>query len=161
VVERVAQYILRTEPRRSPVGLQVGAGAVMVVLAAIVAAFLPVSSSWSRAVPVAVAVFAFALCSVQVRSVAVTTVLGYLLVIGFLVNRFGELSWHGWPDAARLALISGAAGAGRAVGAARSRQLRERPLMVTVYGNSPRWDRPVRFCGAQPWPSRAHRHRVG
>ena len=106
--------------------------AVVVVLATIVGAESPASAGWWRAVPVAVGVLGFAAFERRAWVVALTAVLGYLLVIGFLVNQFGQLSWHGVSDVDRLMLIGSAAGLGFVAGAvhrlvrrARSVSLRE------------------------------------
>jgi hypothetical protein len=136
VVERVARYALRTGRLAPHVGLQVGAGALAILLATMIGAGLPTATGLWRAVPVAVAVLTFALFGVDAAAVASTAVLGYLLVIGFLVNRFGELSWHGAPDVGRIALIGGAAAAGFAVGIMRRRHRRCTERAVAVYARS-------------------------
>ena len=136
-MERVTQYVLRSGRRASLVGLQVGAGALAVLAATIVGAMLPVSSGGWGLAPVAAAVLAFGAFGADLRAVVGTAALGYLLAVGFLVNRFGELSWHGAPDLGRLALIGGAAGAGVAAGAVRRGSHRDRPLTVAVYANEP------------------------
>jgi len=131
-VERVARYTLRPGRAGPAVGLQVGAGALAVLAATISGAMLPAAVGGWRLAPVAVAVLAFAMLPVKARAVLSTAALGYLLTLGFLVNRFGELSWHGAPDVGRLALVGGAAGVGSAIGAISKRPGR-RPLTVTVY----------------------------
>jgi hypothetical protein len=108
----VTRRLVLTRPAALPVGLQVGVGAAGVLAATIVGAMLPAPAAWWRAAVVAAAVFAFAALRTSAWAVASSAMLGYLLVTGFLINRFGELSWHGWSDASRLLLFGGAAGAG-------------------------------------------------
>jgi amino acid transporter len=134
-VERVTQYVLRSGRPASLIGLQVGAGALAMLAATIVGAMLPASSGEWHLAPVAAAVLGFGAVGADLRAVMSTAALGYLLAMGFLVNRFGELSWHGAPDVGRLALIGGAAGAGVAAGAVRRHNHRDHPLAVTVYEN--------------------------
>jgi hypothetical protein len=130
-VERVAHYEVRPGHRTPLVGLQVGAGALVVVVATIGAAALPSSAGAWRPAVVALALLTFTPFGTCLRAVASTTALGYLLAIGFLVNQSGELSWHGMPDVARLTLLGGAAMVGWAAGAVR--RSRSRPLTVDVY----------------------------
>jgi hypothetical protein len=125
-VERVARYALRTGRPAPFVGLQVGVGALVVLVATIAGAALP---------PVVAAVLTFAMLRVNAAAVASTTVLGHLLVTGFLVNQFGELSWHRAPDVGRIGLIAWAAGAG-IVAAAVWRRRSSDPRAVTVYRGS-------------------------
>jgi hypothetical protein len=124
------------QPSRFPSGLQVGFGALAVLSATMIGAMFP-PSVWWRAVPVAIAVFAFAMLSARPGAVAFTAVLAYLLVIGFLVNRFGQLSWHGAADGGRLLLIGAAAGFGLLAGAGRGWYHRHRPLTVPVAWSVP------------------------
>jgi hypothetical protein len=132
-VERVARYAVpagrsfrgyshEASRRVVPVEVQVGVGAVVVVAATIVGALVPTAfgGTW-RVVPVASAVLVFAMLPTDARAVPSTAALAYLLVIGFLVNRFGELSWHGESDVDRLVLIFGAAGTGLLARALRRR----------------------------------------
>src|SRR5262245_44904021 len=112
VVEQVTRYALPTVRRAPAAGLQVGAGAAAAVAATFAGAALPsVLRAW-RVVPVVIAVLVFAVLATSVSAAASTAVLGQLLVTGFLVNRFGELSWHGAPDVGRMVLVGGAAAAG-------------------------------------------------
>jgi hypothetical protein len=86
-------------------GLLVGAGAATAVVATMVAATIPVAHSGWRFAVVAVAVGAFAALTRDRLAVACTGTLAWLLVNGFLVDRFGELSWHGRADAYRTLMI--------------------------------------------------------
>jgi len=99
-----------------PTGLLIGIGTVTVVVSTMVAAAIPPTSAGWRLGVVAVTVGAFAALGADRWAVAWTGVLAWLLVNGFLVDRFGELSWHGRSDLYRsLALVSAAA-IGLAVG---------------------------------------------
>jgi hypothetical protein len=105
----------------SPPGLRVGAGAVGVVAAALVAAAVPGSGSGVRVGLVAAVVAVLAAVTADPAATVVTVVVAFLIVNGFLVDQLGELSWHGRPDAARLAALAVAAGAGLGVGRLRRR----------------------------------------
>lgn len=104
-----------TEPdHRTPIGINIGVGAAMVVVAAVVAAAIPVTDADWRFGLVAAAVVGFAALTVDVRALAGIVALSWLLVNGFLIDRFGTLSWHGSPDLVRLMLLvlAGAVGLG-------------------------------------------------
>jgi hypothetical protein len=64
----------------------------------------------------------------DVRALASTVVIAWLIVNGFLENRLGELSWHGRPDIALLTVLVVAGAAGLVLGASHrySRELRSR-----------------------------------
>ena len=115
---------------RTPVGIHIATGAVVVLAAMMLAAMLPTTSGAWRLVPVATALFAIAAFTVDPIAVAAVAVLAYLLVIGFLVNRFGELTWHGTPDAYRLLAIAVPAGIGLLFGVVRRWRRRPQPLIV-------------------------------
>lgn len=87
------------------------------VAAALAAALIsPAYTGWRFAV-VAAVVGAFALVARDGRAAAVATTLAWLLVNGFLVNRMGELSWHGRSDLVRLVVLALIGAAGVAAGA--------------------------------------------
>ncbi len=111
-----------------PAGIQVGLGTLVVLVATIAAATMPVSAGSWRVAPVAIAVLLFALFPVRPVAAAFSALLGYLMVIGFLVNQYGQLSWHGAPDALRLLVIGAATTVGFVAGAVRRRQHRHRLL---------------------------------
>src|SRR5689334_11464917 len=92
-----------------PVGIQVGLGTLVVLVATIGAAALPAAAGWWRVAPVAIAVLLFSIFPVRAVATAFSALLGYLMVIGFLVNQYGQLSWHGAPDALRLLAIGAGA----------------------------------------------------
>lgn len=109
---------------RIPTGINVGAGSVVVVVAAMLAAPIPVVHAGWRFAVVAVAIGLFTFVSRDWRAAMATALLGWLVTNGFLVDRFGELSWHGAPDLVRLAVLLLTAGFGLAAGEGR-RWLRE------------------------------------
>jgi hypothetical protein len=113
---------------RTPVGINTGIGAVMIVGAGIVAAVVPPAYPGWRFAVVVVAVGLFAALSVDHLALAPVVLFGWLVVNGFLVDRFGELTWHGSSDLYRLMLLVMAGAFGLAVGEARQHisQLRTR-----------------------------------
>lgn len=104
---------------RTPVGIHVAAGAASVMVATVVAANLPASAGDWRLAPLAAALAVFAALTVDPAAAGAVAVLAYLLTIGFLVNEYGVLTWHGTADMYRLFEIAGSAGAGVALGALR------------------------------------------
>lgn len=111
---------------RTPFGVDVTAGAVLVVAAALVAALVPAADGAARLAVLAVAVGLFAAGTVDAVAVAAVTLLAGLVDNGFLVDRFGQLGWHGWPDAYRIAALVLAGALGWSVGAAAGRVRRAR-----------------------------------
>jgi hypothetical protein len=99
-----------------PTGIRVGIGALVVVAAGLIAAAAP--GAWRFGI-VAVAVVVFAAVAGDLVAVPTTVGLAWLVVNGFLVDRFGELSWHGRSDLYRAAILVVAGGLGQAVGRAR------------------------------------------
>jgi hypothetical protein len=110
--------------------MNVAVGMVAAVAAMMLAAVLPASAGAWRLVPVAVALFLIGALTVDPAAVVFVATVAYLLVIGFLVNRYGVLTWHGMPDIYRLFVIAVSAGAGLMVGAVRQWGRRPRPLLV-------------------------------
>jgi hypothetical protein len=94
----------------------IGLGAVTVVVSTMVAAAIPPTGAGLRLGVVAVTVGAFAALAADLWAVAWTGALAWLLVNGFLVDRFGELSWHGRSDLYRSLALLCAAAAGLAIG---------------------------------------------
>jgi len=101
----------------------VGTGALVVVVAGLIAAAAP--DAWRLGI-VAVAVAVFAAVADDLIAVPVTVVLAWLVVNGFLVDRFGVLSWHGRPDIYRAAMIVVAGALGQVVGRVRRARLERR-----------------------------------
>ena len=104
-------------PDRSlPQGILLGLGAVMVIIAGFAAAAVPAQHVVIRYSVLVVTVFAFtALTGVWATPVAVA-VIGFAVFDGFLINQFGELSWHGDADLSRLLALTGAVIFGRLAG---------------------------------------------
>jgi hypothetical protein len=120
-MRRVVHVGWQAEYTELPAGLQIGFGAAAVVVATIGGAMMSASAGSWRALPVALTLLLFAAFPSRISAVVFTTALGYLLVIGFLVNQFGQLSWHGVADADRMLLLGAAAGVGFTAGALRRR----------------------------------------
>jgi hypothetical protein len=97
-------------------GINLGAGALAVVAAAVVAAAVPVADPGWRFAPVPVAVGGFAALTVDQVALGGVALLGWLVTNGFLENRHGELSWHGTPDLWLMVILVGAAAVGLAAG---------------------------------------------
>ena len=104
---------MQTEPGRTPFGINLAVGAVAMVTAAFAAVAV------SHDVPVRLAIVAailalFAAVLTDVRASLATALLGYLLFNGFLVHRFGELSWAGTAWQLHLTVFAAAVGLGLA-----------------------------------------------
>ena len=96
----------------TPVGINVAVGAVAIVVAAFVAAAIPpVDGGWRWAL-LAAGVGGSAALTVDGPAVAAVVGLAWLVGNGFLVDRAGELSWHGWADFYRLLVLLAAGAAG-------------------------------------------------
>jgi MFS family permease len=103
---------------RTPTGITLAAGAVAVTGAALVAAALPASQPGWRFALIALTVGGFAAVTLDQRALAGVALLGWLIANGFLVDRLGELAWHGSSDIWRMIILVFAALLGRAAGAA-------------------------------------------
>jgi hypothetical protein len=88
----------------------------MVVVAAMIAAVIPATHAGWRFTLVAAAVGLFAALTLDQLALAGVALLGWLVVNGFLVNRVGELSWHGSSDLYRALLLVISGGFGLAAG---------------------------------------------
>ena len=108
--------VLATAPQRTPVGINLAAGTAMVVAAALVAAAISTTYAGWRFAVVALAVGLFAALTLDRLALVGVAVLGWLVVNGFLVDRLGELSWHGSADLYRMLLLVVAGAFGLAVG---------------------------------------------
>jgi hypothetical protein len=102
-----------------PIAIAVAAGAVAVVAAAVTAAVLPMSAGALRLGVMAIALTVFAATTADPRAVAAVTALGWLVFDGFLVNRFGDLTWTGRLDEWRLGVLVAGAVVGLAAGVLR------------------------------------------
>jgi hypothetical protein len=110
------------------VDAKVAAGFVVVVVGSFLAALFPPSLPGQRTAVLVVIVAAFTTVAGNVPVGLATAGMAWLFCNGFLVDRLGELRWHGRDDAVRLAafaaagLVGGTAGwAARAVLAVRRR----------------------------------------
>lgn len=124
MTERVARAD-RLATDRTPTGIHMGLGAAVVVAAVGFAACLPASAGAVRLAPVAIALVVISAGTVDAVAVAALVGLAYLLTVGFLVDQYGVLTWHGLSDVYRLVGFLVPAGAGLVYGAVRHR-LRER-----------------------------------
>ena len=105
---------LRT--RSTPTGLAIGAGAVALVVAAVIAAAIPSADAGWRFAIMAIAVGLFAAISLDQRALAGVAVLAALIYDGFLEDRLGQLAWHGSDDLWRLLLLVTVSAGGLALG---------------------------------------------
>jgi hypothetical protein len=101
---------------RTPTGINLAAGTVALIGAALVAAALPASQPGWRFALIALTVGVFAAVTMDHRALAGVALLGWLVVNGFLVDRLGELSWNGPSDIWRMIILVVAAALGRAAG---------------------------------------------
>jgi hypothetical protein len=109
------------EDERTPIGISLALGAAALVGGAVVAAIaFPADSegalgSVAGGARLAVLASVVALVAISVddtRAVIAVAGLGCLVFTGFLVNRFGELSWHGTASLWHLSAFAVAAGLG-------------------------------------------------
>jgi hypothetical protein len=115
VREAVVSSGSRAHPRPAitgATGLLIGSGALLVTLVTMGASAIPSTSGGLRFGVVAFAVGAFAALTLDRMAVAGTGALAWLLVNGFLVDRFGELSWHGRADVYRALMLVAVASVG-------------------------------------------------
>lgn len=92
-------------------GISLGLGAVaMVAATAVAAAMFP--DVPARLAVVALGVAAYAAAAEDLRAVLSTAAVGYLLFVGFLVNRHGELAWTGTTSVRDVAVFALAVGVG-------------------------------------------------
>ncbi|BCB75874.1 hypothetical protein GCM10022251_80610 [Phytohabitans flavus] len=92
---------------RTPFGIGVATGAAVTMAATIGAAVLfPRGDTSGRLLVVAVAVGAYAALSTSTRATLATALVGYLIFNGFLVNRFGELSWDGGASVGHVTVLA-------------------------------------------------------
>ena len=113
----------RRRPAPSPeFGIGIGLGAVTVVIAGLLAAAIPVADRPWRFAVMTIAVVVFAALSGDRLAVACAAGLAWLVVNGFLIDRFGELSWHGPADFYRAAMLILAGVLGLLIAAVRRRR---------------------------------------
>jgi len=93
----------RAAAERTPVGINVGIGCALMVVAGFVGVAVP-NAGW-RLATIALAVAGFAAATLDQVALAPVLVLGFAILNGFLVNQHGQLSWHGSADLGRLMLL--------------------------------------------------------
>jgi hypothetical protein len=120
----------RTEPERTPVGINVGVGSVAMVAAGLVGVAVPGTDGGLRFAVVALAVAGFAAATLDELALVLVVPLGFGILNGFLENQHGQLSWHGPSDLWRLMVLVISAALGLTVGetVAYLRRLRTRWL---------------------------------
>jgi hypothetical protein len=111
--------------RGVPLGINVAIAAVPTVVAVVIGGAIPSTHAVWRMVPVCVVLVSAVAGTVDALAGAIAGVLAFFLVDGFLVNRLGELSWHGMSDVDRVSALAMCVGCGWAIGVAR-RALRKR-----------------------------------
>ena len=100
----------------TPLGISATMGAVVVVIASFVAAAVPSADPGLRLALVAAAVGGVALVTPEPPALGLVLTVAFGLLNGFLVNRLGDLSWHGTADLARLSVLVLAATCGLVLG---------------------------------------------
>jgi MFS family permease len=103
---------------RTPIGITIAVGVLVIVVTAMVAAAVPPAYPGWRFGLIAVAVAGFAAVTLDELALAAVAIIAYGVWNGFLEDRFGQLSWHGSEDLWRLLLLVIASAWGLAVGAA-------------------------------------------
>jgi hypothetical protein len=99
----------------TPTGIAVGIGAVVMVVAGVMAAMIPTAYPAWRFGVIALAVFGFAVGSLDHVALAIVSGVGALIYNGFLEDRAGQLAWHS-DDLWRLLLLVMVGACGLAVG---------------------------------------------
>jgi hypothetical protein len=112
----------------TPVGINVAVAAVCLTAAVFAAAAVPITDPQGRCAVVALVLGLFAAFTVDRLAVAAVVIPTWMVMNGFLVNQLGDLTWHGWADVDRFAVLVAAGGLGLAISGARRRMhgLRER-----------------------------------
>lgn len=121
---------------RTPVGINIAVGAVVISVAIYLAAWLPVADAYWRCASVAVAVGAFAAITLDRLALVALLLPTWMIMNGFLVNRLGDLSWHGTADLYRFLALAGVGGLGLILGeiTRQVRGMRERWRLGVVAG---------------------------
>jgi hypothetical protein len=97
---------------RTPFGINLAAGAVVMIAAAFVAVLFPEVNA--RLAVVVAVVGGYAGVVADAGASLATAGLGYLVFDGFLLNRLGELTWNGMTNVWHLINFALAVGAGLA-----------------------------------------------
>jgi hypothetical protein len=106
-------------PDVTPAGIAVAGGAAVIVGTALAAALVRPEDEVLRVALMAIALAVFAATSARPIVMVALVPLSWLVVNGFLVDRYGVLAWHGRADLYRLLALATAAGAGLIVREAR------------------------------------------
>jgi hypothetical protein len=106
--------------REVPFGISTAIGSGAMLVALLTCALVPGRDGVVRMTLLCTVLTWFAASSGDVAAVAAVLVVTCLVGDGFLVNREGLLSWHGWPDVWRVAGLGAAAVTGLAVGRIRA-----------------------------------------
>jgi hypothetical protein len=101
-----------------PTSFCVAAGYVTVIVACFAATIFPPSAGTERLLMLAVVIAGFSAIVRDTTAAVVTAGLALLFYLGFLVDRYGELRWHGGVDVERAAVLLAAALIGISVGRA-------------------------------------------
>ncbi|GIF97640.1 hypothetical protein [Catellatospora citrea] len=99
------------ETQATPFGINLALGAVVVCVSTILAGAF-VTEEPGRLMLAAAVTGVFAAVVADTRASLLTGLLGFLLFDGFLVNRFGELSWDGVTTLFNLTVFGVAVGVG-------------------------------------------------
>jgi len=95
-----------------PAEIELSIGALAVIAGALVASTVPHAEAVTRTLVLALAVGVFAWWANDWRPIAASACLAFLVADGFLVDRYGNLQWHGCADALRVVAFFVAAATG-------------------------------------------------
>jgi MFS family permease len=99
-----------------PTSFYVAAGFVTVIAASFAATVFPPSATADRLLMLAVIIAGFSAIVRDTLAALVTAGLAWAFYLGFLVDRYGELHWHGGIDVLRAAVLLAAALIGSSLG---------------------------------------------
>jgi hypothetical protein len=127
---------MRTDKRaqQAPVGINVAVGMVVMLSGAWVATTVSASAGWWRMAPLTLALLAVGALTEDIVATTVVATIAFLVVTGFLVNGYGELSWHGMTDVYRLLAVLGAGVVGAAGRAGWRRAWARRLVVPAIWG---------------------------
>jgi len=110
------------------VGINIAVGAVLITMVTLIAAQVPVASAGWRYGLVEASVGVFAAFTLDPAAVLFLVLATWMIVNGFLVDRSGDLSWHGSADVYRFLILVAVGVAGLGIGeiSRRVSDLRER-----------------------------------
>jgi hypothetical protein len=108
----VREESARDDAGRTPFGINLAVGVVVMIAAAFVAVLFPEVNA--RLVMIAVVVGGYAAAVADTRASFATAGMGFLIFDGFLLNRLGELTWNGKTSVWHLSTFALAVGLGLA-----------------------------------------------